>query len=136
MKFPVLKLAGLAGSLVAILVTMGLHWDLLQALAWTRMLAQYSRTEPLSQAVGMTFDGQHPCPLCLKIRSGRQQQERNEQQSPSPKTEVRGELFFEPSRVTAPIPALVASDLVPFVPAAMRILTYRPPKPPPRSCVA
>ncbi|HVC09310.1 MAG TPA: hypothetical protein VNH15_05170 [Elusimicrobiota bacterium] len=41
---------------------------LLQTFAWGRMAWRYSRTHSAQRAMAMTFDGKHPCSLCLKIR--------------------------------------------------------------------
>jgi len=52
-------------------LTLGLHWTLLQSVAWVGMIAGYSRQGSLQQAVARTFDGKHPCPLCKLIRAGK-----------------------------------------------------------------
>jgi hypothetical protein len=56
---------------VAVLVLiLGLHWTALQTIAWSRMVLVYSRTASMGEAIRMTFDGQHPCRLCLAVREG------------------------------------------------------------------
>ena len=55
-----------------LVLLLGLHWTVLQSLAWTRMLLNYSQSVPLRTAVAMTFDGRHPCALCLAIKQGRE----------------------------------------------------------------
>jgi hypothetical protein len=45
-----------------------LHLPLLQVCAWTGMIISYSRDVPLAEAIEMTFDGDHPCPLCCAIK--------------------------------------------------------------------
>lgn len=59
-------------ALVALGFFLGLHWGMLQAVAWTRMLVEFSQSMPLGEAVARTFDGRHPCALCLEVRRGRQ----------------------------------------------------------------
>lgn len=59
-------------TLVALGFFLGLHWGMLQAVAWTRMLVEFSQSMPLREAVTRTFDGRHPCALCLEVRRGRQ----------------------------------------------------------------
>ena len=70
---------------VAVLVlSLGLHWALLQTVAWTGMLVSYSRDGSFKQAVAKTFDGKHPCPLCKVIEKGRAEEKKQEQQQSKP----------------------------------------------------
>ena len=114
-------------------MTLGAHWHVLQSLAWARMLVQYSRSGSFIEAVQKTFDGKHRCSLCLQIRSGRQQQEREDQKLPSLKTELSSDLFWQATPTSAPIPPADFTDAVPFVPWCLRDLPYSPPTPPPRA---
>jgi len=59
-------------ALVALGFFLGLHWGMLQAVAWTRMLVEFSQSMPIGEALTRTFDGRHPCALCLEVRRGRQ----------------------------------------------------------------
>lgn len=52
---------------VSLLLASGAHWVLLQGVAWTQMLVDYSRTESVTSAVAKTFDGKHPCRLCDRV---------------------------------------------------------------------
>lgn len=49
------------------------HLDLavLQTVAWTGMLVNYSQDRSLSEAANMTFDGEHPCGLCCAIKKAK-----------------------------------------------------------------
>jgi hypothetical protein len=68
---------------VSVLVLfLGLHWALLQAVAWTGMLINYSRDASLTEAVTQTFDGEHPCKLCNAIKQGRAEEKKQEQRQP------------------------------------------------------
>lgn len=60
--------------LIAVAHLVGGHWGLLQVVAWAQMLKAYSEEKGFGQAVVETFDGEHPCPLCLKIQEGREQE--------------------------------------------------------------
>ena len=51
-------------------LTLGLHWAVLQSVAWTGMLVQYSRDATFVEALQKTFDGKHPCSLCRFIQQG------------------------------------------------------------------
>ncbi len=51
--------------------TLGLHWAVLQSVAWTSMLVERTLDQSLEIAVSTTFDGQHPCRLCKVVEAGR-----------------------------------------------------------------
>jgi len=73
---------------VAVLVlTTGMHWAALQTVAWTTMLANNLRTQSVSEAVSKTFDGEHPCPLCKAIATGKKSEKKSERVSPTMKME-------------------------------------------------
>jgi hypothetical protein len=65
------RLAGFL-CLVAVFQLMGGHWAILQATAWVNMLVQYSETEGVEAGISKTFDGKHPCDLCLSIAKNKQ----------------------------------------------------------------
>jgi hypothetical protein len=48
----------------------GGHWGMLQMVAWTGMLIDYSRDNSFATAVAMTFDGEHPCAICHEVDRG------------------------------------------------------------------
>jgi len=70
------NLAGRWLMIVSLCTAMGLHWGVLQTVAWTGMLIHYSHNGPVACAVEKTFDGQHPCPLCKAISKGQQSSSR------------------------------------------------------------
>jgi hypothetical protein len=127
------KATGVAASLFALFVMLGGHWLTLQSVAWARMLAEFSRTDAFAQAIGKTFDGNHPCKLCLSIREGRQQEEREQREAPLIKTEKSRELFCNTRRVAVPPAPAPARDAVAFVPQMLSDFVDSPPTPPPRS---
>ena len=70
-----------------------LHLPALQLAAWTGMLITYSQDRSLADAAEMTFDGEHPCPMCVAIKK-QQAAERGEWTSaPAP---LKPTLFLEP----------------------------------------
>ena len=69
-------------SVLLLVLSLGLHWAVLQTVAWAGMIVAYSRDSTVQQAVSKTFDGQHPCPLCKAIEQGREQ-EKQQDQKPS-----------------------------------------------------
>ncbi len=50
--------------LCAWLLASGAQWDFLQSFAWGRMIANYSRTMPLAEAVKKTFTPDNLCGVC------------------------------------------------------------------------
>ena len=55
-------------TVVPILIfVIGMHWVILQSVAWTGMIIVYSQTAPLREALAKTFDGEHPCGLCKAV---------------------------------------------------------------------
>jgi len=55
----------------AICLSLGMHWALLQGIAWTGMLISFASEGAVIEAVQKTFDGQHGCALCHKVKEGR-----------------------------------------------------------------
>jgi hypothetical protein len=69
---------GRATTIVALCLSLGLHWLALQSIAWTTMLVENARQVPLSEAVERTFDGSHPCDLCHAVADGRKSEKKSE----------------------------------------------------------
>ncbi|MEO8351402.1 MAG: hypothetical protein ABI680_06705 [Chthoniobacteraceae bacterium] len=84
--------AGRLLLIIALLVSAGGHWVVLQSVAWTSMLVERSREVAFIEAVKVTFDGSHPCGLCQKIESGREQEKQHDRTLAIAKLE----LFYEP----------------------------------------
>lgn len=57
--------------LFAWLLASGAQWDLLQGFAWGRMIANYSRTMPLHEAVRLTFTPDNLCGVCEFVASAK-----------------------------------------------------------------
>ena len=120
--------AGLRAILaVMILGLTGGHWAILQSVAWTRMIIDYSRSSSLQTAVGQTFDGRHPCELCRLIQTAKESSQPHELQQTSVTYDplflaILADRFYEPpcSRVPRPVFAVHPSRSDP------------PPVPPPR----
>ena len=72
------RLAKLAVA-IALLQICGGHWGMLQAIAWAGMLVNYTRSEAsISTALEKTFDGEHPCDLCVAVKVGRDAEKKQE----------------------------------------------------------
>ena len=63
---------------MALACSIGLHWGLLQSVAWVGMVVHYSQDGGIGQALVKTFDGRHPCALCKAIAKGRQTEKKPE----------------------------------------------------------
>jgi hypothetical protein len=105
----------------------GAHWIVLQGVAWTTMIIDYSHHAPLTEAVEKTFDGKHPCALCETIASAEKQEQ--EKQVTQPVPDIKGVLtpvlhLAEPTVAIVGWPPLVESAV---------LLSEHPPVPPPRA---
>jgi hypothetical protein len=65
----------------AICLSLGMHWALLQGIAWTGMLISFASEGAMIEAVEKTFDGQHGCALCQKVKEGRDSDQKQPQQT-------------------------------------------------------
>jgi hypothetical protein len=111
----------------ALVATISAHWALLQTVAWTSMLASNLQSSSLPKAVAMTFDGQHPCPICKAIDAGK-------------KSEQKNQVSFEKQKLEFPP---VAGSLVLVAPSPLehsprpdfpaKSIFFKPLTPPPRA---
>jgi hypothetical protein len=82
-------------TVLVLVLSLGLHWALLQTLAWTGMIITYSRDASLREAISMTFDGEHPCSLCKVIKQGRSEEKQPEQQQVRPGSKLDCALIWQ-----------------------------------------
>ena len=73
--------------ILTVALSVGLHWALLQSLAWTGMLVTYAQQTSIREAITKTFDGKHPCRLCKLVREGQQSEKSKESLLPLVKIE-------------------------------------------------
>ncbi len=52
--------------------SLGLHWLVLESVAWVSMTLDFSRETAIVQAIQQTFDERNACPLCQAIVQGQQ----------------------------------------------------------------
>jgi hypothetical protein len=67
---------GIFFDALALLQILGGHWALLQTGAWAGMIVQCSEQVGIKAGVVETFDGAHPCPVCLAIKDGKKQEQK------------------------------------------------------------
>ena len=56
--------------ILAVILSVGLHWALLQSVAWTGMFVSFAQQTTLREAFTKTFDGKNPCRICKLVREG------------------------------------------------------------------
>ncbi len=105
-----------------------LHLPALQVVAWTGMVVTYAQAVPLSEAIEMTFDGDHPCPLCNVIRKA---QTSDQHEMTAPTAPERNQLFIEPHRPW--FQNMVELTRLSYERTVRAGSLQQPPVPPPRS---
>ncbi len=116
----------------AICLSLGMHWALLQGIAWTGMLISFAREGAVMEAVQKTFDGQHGCALCHKVKEGRESN-RNQPRQAGQSLKKIDAVLVEITRLIAP-----AAETMSFV-MTHETLARRnelPETPPPRRGLA
>jgi hypothetical protein len=112
---------------LAVVFATGSHWFFLQSIAWLGMAVDFSRTEPIAVALEKTFNGQHPCSLCLVVDEGRKAEKQADLQTP----QIKLDFFCER---TAPLTELPAPFVRPVPPHHhWSDVPYLPAIPPPKS---
>ncbi|HEY1050646.1 MAG TPA: hypothetical protein VGE39_12845 [Prosthecobacter sp.] len=85
-----------------ICLSLGMHWALLQGIAWTGMLISFAREGAVIEAVEKTFDGQHGCALCAKVKEGREADEGQPKQNGQSLEKKIDAVLVEMMRLVAP----------------------------------
>jgi len=112
--------------LAAFVFSCGGQWYVLQGVAWVKMLHDYSQMVPLTEAVGMTFSGQYPCPICKALAEKKQAE--NDKLSSLEKFEKKFCPPVSPALATPKATVVQYSDVV----SLFSDRTDSPPTPPPR----
>lgn len=111
----------------------GSHWEMMQTIAWAKMIVQDARTMTLGAAVVETFSGENPCSMC-KIVEGAKRQEKNSETN-LPEEGAKAKIFLfcydKPAKVAS---INGASEWVAMPATALDAPRVAPPTPPPRSC--
>lgn len=112
---------------LALTLSLGAHWALLQSFAWASMVATYTQETTLSDALEKTFDGEHPCKICRFVQEGQEKEKKDEAVKISePKKNLCS------SNLSVP-PAPSEFTLLPPLINVPHLRGYTPPVPPPRS---
>lgn len=113
---------------MALFLVAGGHWAMLQGVAWVGMMKDFSRTGSLTEAVGKTFDGKHPCAMCKKLAAARS----HEEKAPvTLKVDKKAEVYLKEAGAELPLPPVrpFVYGHAPFV--TMPELVFAPPVPVP-----
>ena len=122
-------------ALIALIQIAGGHWAVLQTVAWTGMAIDYSRAYGVTSGLSRTFDGAHPCPLCLQVKAGRQDEQKRMPKEIDFKL-AKIELLSPGSLCVADIFRPVSRAEWLSVPLRFGSRTVSPPTPPPRSALS
>ena len=117
------------GLVVALVVSLGPQWTILQTTAWVSMFVRFAHETSLGVAWVRTFDGKHACKLCLTVQKGRAQ----EQQKNSP-SDLSGPKMAIPWQAQDWVLAPPFGRQC-FVLLSMTSRAEPPPRPPPRNPV-
>ena len=110
-------------------LSLGMHWAVLQGVAWTGMFITNLNKGTVAEAVEKTFDGEHPCPLCLAVKEG-QKKEKDDSKPLAAKSMKKFEaVLVAETRLVAP-PAEIRS--FPRLVSSFEGWSERPSMPPPR----
>jgi hypothetical protein len=112
---------------LALCLSIGAHWVVLQSVAWGTMVVRYSQQVSLTQAVAQTFDGEHPCNLCKRISAARHSEKKSDAQSVT----VKPDLICATRRIIL-LPRST-NFLFAIVEMSASLLAHSPHTPPPRS---
>jgi hypothetical protein len=113
---------------LALFAAIGGPLALLQGVAWGAMVHDFSKNGSLTQAVEKTFDGRHPCPMCIKISKARAAEEK----APTTvKVDKKAEVFVAVIGSDLPLPVARPMIYGPAPLVVMPELLFAPPVPVP-----
>ena len=118
------------GTVLLLCLALGLQWALLQGIAWTGMFIGFAREGSVIEAVEKTFDGQHACALCKKVKE-RSQDSSNSSSSTQEDDAAKGlhAVLVSPTVLIPP-----AEEILSFAPLCEALISRKgmPEPPPPR----
>lgn len=116
--------------MLALVLSLGLHWAVLQSAAWVSMVVVYSQDASLGEALEKTFDGEHPCPLCKIVESGTKSDDQDSRKAEVTKVKKLDLMLAAVESLVVP----VSKDVPDYLPPSLRLSLREdsPPLPPPR----
>ena len=106
----------------------GGHWAVLQTVAWTGMVIEYSKDSPLAAALVKTFSGKAPCKMCHTIEAGKEKESRL---PATVKADKKIDKFLVRSVREIPMPPPAQFAYPPNVDAMVSMRSASPPEPVP-----
>lgn len=97
------------------------------------MLISYSRDNSIAEAIEMTFDGENPCPLCLKIKEAQTSSTKDTQLTGLPASKLRDLWGFSNQRLAFGPPTFTFQPLNPSRCRCPQDVIFPPPNQPPIS---
>lgn len=120
------------GLVCWLVASIGLHLALLQSVAWSLMFAGFMRSgDSIPAALGKTFDGQHPCRLCVWVRSKASDSAKDSSPSHAAPNLPKLELVTPADALAWAAPALPHTTIA-AAPMFWAPRPHAPPVPPPR----
>ena len=110
-----------------LVLSLGLHWAVLQTVAWTGMFLNFVADTSISEAVVKTFNGENPCDLCLLIKESKQPSQ--DDTAATAKLKFDGVVVDKAVRLFPPGATYELTQVV----RAWNARSPAPPKPPPRT---
>jgi hypothetical protein len=66
---PIMRRAARLVLVLALSLSIGLQWTLVQGVGWVRMVVSFSREMSVMKSVAVTLEGKRPCELCDAARN-------------------------------------------------------------------
>ncbi|MBA3698635.1 MAG: hypothetical protein H0W78_07265 [Planctomycetes bacterium] len=96
-------------SFLLLVLLIGGHWGMLQVVAWTGMLIDYSRDNTFAEAVEMTFGGEYRCAICKQVDAGIAAERGTDERKAPSKTQKTVKLDAVVTVVAVAMPATTAT---------------------------
>ncbi len=125
-----LRLTGYPLLFLAMFSIAGGHWAVLQTVAWTGMVIEYSKDSPVAAALIKTFSGRAPCKMCHTIEAGKEKESRL---PATVKADKKIDKFLVRSVREIPMPPPAQFAYPPIVDAMVSMRSASPPEPVPRA---
>ena len=123
-----LRVSGYPLIFLAMFSIAGGHWAVLQSVAWTGMILEYSKNSTLGAAITKTFGGEAPCKMCKAIESGKEKESRL---PVTVKAEKKHDTFLARTTSAAPLPPENPFSYAPLSDESAALRSTSPPAPVP-----
>jgi hypothetical protein len=117
----------------ALMISIGLHWAVVQSVAWVGMAVTYSvKTGSVVQGLSDTFDGEHGCRLCHAVEVA--SKDSSSKEDSAPKNVVKDlKLHLTAAQNPVFVPVAPTDNTWATSSVTGALLSVAPESPPPRS---